>query len=65
MSINSNIKSPCIHVCVKNDEDICLGCFRNIDEIRCWYKYSDEEKLEVIKLADQRKLEFHKNLPFN
>jgi len=65
MSINSNIKSPCIHVCVRNDEDICMGCFRTMEEIRFWYKYSDEEKLEVKYKANQRKLEFHKNLPFN
>ncbi|PLX04792.1 MAG: DUF1289 domain-containing protein [Marinilabiliales bacterium] len=65
MSLNSNIKSPCIHVCVKNEVDICMGCFRTMEEIRSWYKYTDEEKLEVKDKANHRKLEFHKNLPFN
>jgi len=65
MSINSNIKSPCIHVCVRNEEDICMGCFRTMEEIRTWYKYTDVEKLKVIDKANHRKLEFHKNLPFN
>ncbi|PLX05479.1 MAG: DUF1289 domain-containing protein [Marinilabiliales bacterium] len=65
MSINSNVKSPCIHVCVKNEDGICMGCFRSMEEIRMWYKYSDKEKIDVKEKAKKRQLEYHKNLPYN
>ncbi len=32
-----------------------MGCYRSIDEIRDWYKFSDEVKLQVIKTAEQRR----------
>ena len=32
-----------------------MGCYRTIDEIRGWYKFSDEEKLQVIKNTEQRR----------
>lgn len=51
----NNIPSPCIHVCVRDLDDICMGCYRSIDEIRGWYKFSDKEKLQAIKNAEGRK----------
>jgi hypothetical protein len=63
MSFNNNIKSPCIHVCTKDENGICLGCYRSIDEIRSWYKSTDEQKLEIIKNAEKRRLESNKKNP--
>jgi predicted Fe-S protein YdhL (DUF1289 family) len=51
----NKIPSPCIHVCVRDLDDICMGCYRSMDEIRDWYKLSDEEKLHVIKNTEKRK----------
>lgn len=64
INMNSKVKSPCTHVCTKDENGICLGCFRSIDEIRMWYKLSDEEKLKVIETAENRRREFDKKLPY-
>ena len=64
MSINSKIKSTCIHVCTKDENGICLGCYRSMEEIRAWYKNTDEEKLKTIAKADNRRAEYDKKLPY-
>lgn len=40
--------SPCINICKLDKNKICIGCFRTIDEIANWTKYTDAEKLKVI-----------------
>ena len=47
-------KSPCISVCVLDDHDICLGCFRSATEITDWFMSSAEQKREIIRLARER-----------
>lgn len=46
--------SPCVRNCCLDDEDICVGCFRHIDEITSWRDYSDEEKQSIYDLCKQR-----------
>jgi len=42
--------TPCISVCRINKETrTCLGCGRTIDEITQWSKYSDDERMQVMK----------------
>ena len=48
------IKSPCISVCALDDNDICTGCFRSVDEIRGWNMYSNQEREAVLALAFDR-----------
>ncbi|MHC1706664.1 MAG: DUF1289 domain-containing protein [Bacteroidales bacterium] len=50
-----SVKSPCIDVCTLDQEGVCLGCKRTKEEIRDWMKYTDEEKLGVIKKCEIRK----------
>ncbi len=52
-----NVKSPCIHVCTHDVNEICLGCYRSLKEIRRWYKCTDDEKREIIKNAETRRAE--------
>lgn len=47
-------KSPCISVCVLDDGDICMGCFRSAEEIADWFMASDEQKREVLRRARER-----------
>jgi len=51
----NNIKSPCIHVCTHDAKNICLGCYRSLEEIRKWYVCSDEEKVEILKNTEKRR----------
>lgn len=47
-------KSPCKRVCRLDEEGMCVGCFRNLDEIANWSILSREEKLEVLRKAHLR-----------
>lgn len=44
----SLIQSPCIRNCCLNDSDICVGCFRHIDEILQWGSASEQRKKEIL-----------------
>jgi predicted Fe-S protein YdhL (DUF1289 family) len=39
--------SPCIHVCKLNN-DVCVGCYRTLEEIANWTNYSEEQRLTII-----------------
>jgi|TARA_B110000503_G_scaffold34861_2_gene56882 predicted Fe-S protein YdhL (DUF1289 family) len=47
-------KSPCISVCVLDDDDICMGCYRSANEITDWSMGSDEQKREILRKARER-----------
>lgn len=53
----SNVDSPCVRNCCLNDKDICLGCFRSMEEIMQWGSASDQNKEKIINLAEKRKAE--------
>ena len=46
--------SPCISVCVLDDEDICTGCYRSAEEITDWFMSTPEQKREIIERARER-----------
>ena len=48
------IKSPCNDKCSNNG--YCTGCYRHIDEIVNWTTMSDEERKEVYKKIEERKI---------
>ncbi|MBN2638310.1 MAG: DUF1289 domain-containing protein [Bacteroidales bacterium] len=58
----SSVKSPCIHVCTLDENKICMGCHRSVDEVRNWYRFSDEEKLQAIKNAEERRRKNDENI---
>ena len=46
VEIDRSIPSPCISVCQIDEEtNFCIGCYRDIDEIRDWIIMSAEEKI--------------------
>lgn len=49
-----NVTSPCINICKLDENKICIGCFRNIEEITNWTSYSNEEKLTIIQQLESR-----------
>ena len=48
------MESPCIKVCTL-EGNICIGCFRTIEQITKWGTYTDKEKRKVIKESKIRK----------
>lgn len=51
--IKSTSESPCIKVCVI-ENDMCIGCFRTLNEIAGWSTYSDQQKHEVNEQLEGR-----------
>lgn len=58
----STIKSPCIHVCTLDEQKICMGCYRSAEEVRDWFRYSDEEKRSCLAKAEARRRKQNENL---
>ena len=50
----TEVKSPCISVCALNDDGVCIGCWRTVEEIADWSALDNEQKVRVIQRAHQR-----------
>ena len=40
--------SPCVSICTLDDENVCVGCHRTLDEITHWSTYTKEKQWEII-----------------
>lgn len=47
--------SPCIRNCCLNEDDICLGCFRHLNEITGWREFSETEQHNILIKCKHRK----------
>lgn len=56
MSAEREPASPCISVCLLDEKDICLGCFRSAAEVTDWFMASPAEKREILTRARDRRL---------
>lgn len=43
------VLSPCIGVCMLDDEGFCLGCHRSSSEIAHWSQMGDDERLHLME----------------
>jgi predicted Fe-S protein YdhL (DUF1289 family) len=55
--MNDIVQSPCLSICFLDEEDVCMGCYRNAQEITDWQQLSSEQRTEVLKLVVQRRVE--------
>ncbi len=55
------LESPCINICELNNDDICSGCYRSLNEIALWSGYSDQDKLRILENTEQRKMSLQKS----
>ncbi len=55
MGIDNKVKNPCIHVCTKDENGVCISCYRNKEEIKSWYKFSDKQKQDILDKTDIRR----------
>ncbi len=39
--------SPCMNKCVLDENEICTGCFRSLEEIKSWIKLTAEEQNKI------------------
>ncbi len=47
--------SPCISVCLLDEKDICVGCYRSANEITDWFMADSESKREILQRARVRR----------
>lgn len=51
---NALVDSPCIRHCTLDQADICVGCYRSLDEILAWNKSTNEQRLAILERAKLR-----------
>jgi hypothetical protein len=49
------VESPCINVCTLDADDLCIGCYRNIDEICAWGSADNAERRQIVAAAGRRR----------
>ena len=48
-------ESPCISVCLLDDGDVCVGCYRSAVEITDWFMADADGKREILARAKERR----------
>ncbi|WP_411383892.1 DUF1289 domain-containing protein [Pseudomonas sp. L7] len=48
------VASPCVNVCALDEQDICIGCQRTVQEITRWARMANDERRAVLKLCHER-----------
>lgn len=52
--IDQNVESPCVRNCCLDDNDICMGCGRHLDEITGWQAAGENERRLILQRAQGR-----------
>jgi predicted Fe-S protein YdhL (DUF1289 family) len=55
MNTTGKVTSPCVRQCCLDEQDICLGCSRSLQEILDWAGLTEEGKAAVLVIAHERK----------
>jgi len=48
------VKSPCIDKCKYDENKVCMGCHRTMNEIVNWSSFSDEKKTKIITRVEKK-----------
>ena len=55
----TDYSSPCNRICtVDAATNLCIGCYRTLDEISFWTRYTDAERAAIRAALDERKRQF-------
>lgn len=49
------VPSPCVRACTLDDDDVCVGCGRSLDEIKVWSGADAPARRRILALAKTRK----------
>jgi hypothetical protein len=55
--MDSQVASPCVRNCCLDEQDVCLGCGRSLDEIKVWSEAGDAARLAILEQAARRRAE--------
>ncbi|MDP5291984.1 DUF1289 domain-containing protein [Oceanimonas sp. CHS3-5] len=53
--MNEPVASPCIGYCRLNEQRVCAGCYRTIDEIIGWRERSEHDKAVILERCAERR----------
>lgn len=53
-NVEKPVRSPCVHVCALDEQDVCIGCQRTVAEITRWGRMDNAERREVLQLCLER-----------
>jgi len=58
---DTTVPSPCIDICsyspdLSEEEDLCIGCFRNKEELINWWAWDAPRKLQALKDIEKRSI---------
>ena len=53
--LQPTLKSPCIGLCAVNNYNICIGCYRSLQEIGTWLQLDDKSKRQILANCHNRK----------
>lgn len=48
------LRSPCVSICVLDEDDLCVGCQRTGQEISNWGRMDNEQRRAVLAQTEQR-----------
>jgi predicted Fe-S protein YdhL (DUF1289 family) len=51
---DQEVESPCIRMCTLDDRNVCIGCWRSLDEIVSWGQLTSTERTRVLEQARRR-----------
>jgi predicted Fe-S protein YdhL (DUF1289 family) len=59
----STLASPCIRICCLDEDNMCLGCFRTLDEIKAWTATDNPGRALVLQHCAQRREAHDRRFP--
>ncbi len=55
----SSPESPCKGICrIDPEHNLCVGCWRSIDEIAVWLSLDDDERRKILATCEAREARF-------
>ncbi|MFK7962473.1 MAG: DUF1289 domain-containing protein [Burkholderiaceae bacterium] len=57
MKLQPEPASPCISICQLDDNGLCTGCLRTIDEITAWGTLGADGKRQILAAVESRRLQ--------
>ncbi|MBM3104919.1 DUF1289 domain-containing protein [Pseudomonas sp. V1] len=54
-NVSPAVPSPCISTCRLNEDKVCIGCFRHVEDIRQWRSADDQRRRQICQEAQSRR----------
>ncbi len=51
------VASPCVRRCALDQDEVCVGCGRTLEDIRQWRTMSEAQRAECVAQAEVRRHE--------